>query len=130
MGHQSGKGAERAVKNSQRTTVAETRTSEEIIKDIRGNLNSPLAILKTDVAVLLDAYSRRMDLIADMVKEDVRLNSVIADADARLLAAAQVIEGLQGQIASMNKYGVALNAEEQVEAERVHALLRDTGGEE
>lgn len=130
MGHQSGKGAERAVKNSQRTTVAETRTSEEIIKDIRGNLNSPLAILKTDVVVLLDAYSRRMDLIADMVKEDVRLNSVIADANARLLAAAQVIEGLQDQIASMNKYGVALNAEEQVEAERVHALLRDMGGEE
>lgn len=53
MGHQSGKGAERAVKNSQRSAVAETRTSEAIIKGIRGNLAAHLAVTPNDTAFLL-----------------------------------------------------------------------------
>jgi hypothetical protein len=58
MGHNVGKQAALAVAAGQKrgAAVAETRTQGEIIKTIRGNLNSPLAILKTDVAVLMAAY--------------------------------------------------------------------------
>jgi hypothetical protein len=58
MGHNVGKQAALAVAAGQKrgAAVAETRTSDEIIKTLRGNLNSPVTIMKTDIAILMAAY--------------------------------------------------------------------------
>jgi hypothetical protein len=57
MAHSVGEQAARAVKNSERKQVQETRTPEEIIGTLRKNIPNPyIAILKTDVAVLMAAY--------------------------------------------------------------------------
>jgi hypothetical protein len=55
MSHSVSETAARAVANSQRK-VAETRTPEQILKGIRGNLAAHLAVTPNDVAFLLARY--------------------------------------------------------------------------
>jgi hypothetical protein len=56
MAHSVSEAAARAVKNSERKKVEETRTPEQIIKTLRNNLVSHLAITPSDIAVLLAEY--------------------------------------------------------------------------
>ena len=76
-----------ATRNTQqstmRTKVSENRSADEIIKTLRGNLNAPLAILKTDVAVLMAAFDASQSAAAHL-----------AGATAGLLARAEAAEAL------------------------------------
>ena len=66
MAHSVGEQAARAVKNSERKQVQETRTPDEIINTLRKNIPNPyIAILKTDVEVLMAAYDL---LLAEVTK--------------------------------------------------------------
>lgn len=56
MAHSVGEQAARAVKNSERKKVLETRSPGEIIKGIRGNLKAHLAVTPSDTAFLLAQY--------------------------------------------------------------------------
>lgn len=119
MSHTVGEKAAMAVKNSQKKTGAvETRTHAEIIKTLRGNLNSPLAILKTDVAVLLAAY----DLLSERFEKNARLleSETIACAAFRtrisdLLA---VQEQLAAKIEEFRAVYEAENSSQSVKLER------------
>lgn len=88
-------------KTSNRKGAVETRSADEIIKTLRGNLNSPLAILKTDVAVLLAQY-------------DILYTQLAA---AKFMLESQVVVGF------------TMTPEQAVEAKRVHEMLQDHGGE-
>jgi len=81
MGHNVGKQAALAVEAGKKrgASVVETRTPEEIIKGIRGNLNSPLAILKTDVALLMVALDAEKEFSHKLAEENMALKSQVAD---------------------------------------------------
>jgi hypothetical protein len=112
MAHTVAEAAARAVKNSQRVVV-ETRTSEEIIKTMRNNLTNPLAILKSDVAVLMSAYDDQKGLAASQAL-------VIADLNAKLLDAANNIGVL---LAKLEEFRAVYDAENQNTTVKVEAVL-------
>lgn len=60
MAHSVSEAAARAVKNSERKKVEETRTPEQIIKGIRGNLAAHLAVTPGDTAFLLAQFDAAM----------------------------------------------------------------------
>ena len=60
MAHSNQEAAARAVKNSQKKVV-ETRTPEQIIKGIRGNLEAHLSVTPNDIAFLLECYDAAID---------------------------------------------------------------------
>jgi hypothetical protein len=76
MGHNP---ATRESTKAVRPAAVETRTPEEIIKTIRGNLKSPVTILKSDIQVLMDAYDA---LIVDQSITTARLLARAEDAEA------------------------------------------------
>jgi hypothetical protein len=93
MSHTVGEKAALAVKNSNRkSAVVETRTPAEIIKGIRGNLNSPLTILKTDVAVLLARYDEAVQYAVD---SDVNRGSMGLENEALKAEVARLNEKLE-----------------------------------
>jgi chromosome segregation ATPase len=61
MAHSVSEAAARAVKNSERKKVEETRTPEQIIKTMRSNLAAHLAITPSDLAVLLGQHDARQN---------------------------------------------------------------------
>ena len=65
MAHSVGEQAARAVKNSERKKILETRTPEQILKGIRGNLAAHLAVTPNDTAFLLDLYDAQMKINQD-----------------------------------------------------------------
>lgn len=60
MGHNVGKQAAEAVARSNRKAVLETRSADEIIKGIRGNLKAHLAVTPGDTAFLLAQFDAAM----------------------------------------------------------------------
>jgi len=64
MGHNVGKQAAAAVAKGNRKQNLETRSADEIIKGIRGNLVAHLSITPSDIAFLLVAYDAAIALVA------------------------------------------------------------------
>ena len=69
MGHTVGDQANRAVKKGERKQVLETRSPDEIIKAIRGNLAAHLAVTPNDVQFLLAQYDAAVHIIEDRATE-------------------------------------------------------------
>jgi hypothetical protein len=65
MAHSVSEQAARAVKNSERKKVVETRTPEEILKGIRGNLAAHLSVTPNDIQFLLDRYYAAAQAVVD-----------------------------------------------------------------
>ena len=70
MAHSVGEQAARAVKNSERKTVLETRSAEDIIKGIRGNLKAHLAVTPSDTAFLLAQYDEAIVRIRELYGDE------------------------------------------------------------
>ena len=71
MAHSVSEAAARAVKNSQRA-VTETRSPEQILKDIRSNLNQKLFVTPNDQRFLLEQYdlmSHSVGLLRERIAE-------------------------------------------------------------
>lgn len=89
-----------ATRNTQqstmRTKVSENRSADEIIKTLRGNLKSPLAILKTDVAVLLAAFDASQEAVA-------HLAGATAGLLTRAEAAEDLVVDLKGKLAEFRQ---------------------------
>jgi len=98
MAHSVGEQAARAVKNSERKKILETRTPDEIIKGIRGNLAAHLAVTPSDTALLLAQYDLRVSLIGDMLAEDRQRQAETVALQSKLIAAVEQIETLQAQV--------------------------------
>ena len=95
MAHSVGEQAARAVKNSQKT-VAETRTPEEILKTIRGNIAAHLFVTPTDQRFLLEQYDAAITSIYTVNRDHVTLRSAIEAQDA-------YIADLQAEIVRLNE---------------------------
>jgi hypothetical protein len=106
MAHSVGEQAARAVKNSERKQVQETRSPEQILKDLRLNVKNRLYIIPTDIELLLGAYDAEKEFSHKLAVENVELKAQKA------------------QLESTKKYGIILTPEEQTEADRVHELLK------
>ena len=91
----------RTGKNSERKKVLETRSAEDIIKGIRGNLKAHLAVTPSDTAFLLAQYDLRVSLIADMVAEDSRRQAETVELQAKWVEAVEQIETLQSQLVAV-----------------------------
>jgi hypothetical protein len=136
MGHNVGKQAALAVAAGQKrgAAVAETRTPEEIIKTIRGNLNSPLAILKTDVALLMAKYDAAEAAVIHLGGATAGLLERAEVAEAQLRAAAEQINGLQDQVDRFREVYEMENRVQKVEfspegAAQLAAEAQETGSE-
>lgn len=68
MAHSVGEQAARAVKNSERKKIEETRTPEAIIKGIRGNLAAHLAVTPNDTQFLLNSYDSLLFMVTEAGK--------------------------------------------------------------
>ena len=101
MGHNVGKQAALAVAAGTKRGAAamETRTPDEIIKGIRGNLNSPLTILKTDVAILLKNYDALVAGVELLQKQLDETTASLGIANLDVEQKDDVIANLQAQIA-------------------------------
>ena len=80
MGHNPNK----IVKTKERKQILETRSPEEIIKTLRGNLVSPLAITKSDIQVLLTAYDAEKEFSHKLAEESVKLRADGEELKARI----------------------------------------------
>jgi hypothetical protein len=113
MSHTVGEKAALAVKNSNRkSAVVETRHPDEIIKTLRGNLKSPLAILKTDVAVLLAAYD---DAVVWMKKSA----KIMIDQTAEITGLKEENKRLNEKLEEFRSVYEAENSRQSVMMERV-----------
>jgi|SRR5579864_424283 len=81
MGHNP---ATRDAKKFERTKILETRSADDIIKGIRGNLVSPLTILKTDVAVLLKNYDAMVAGVLDLQAQLAASEALVVDLKAKV----------------------------------------------
>ena len=100
MGRSVSEAAARAVKNSERK-IEETRTPEQVIKAIRGNLAARLAVTPSQTAFLLASYDEVSDLVSRqgilvrsgtetieaLGKENDDLRAQVAEAEADALRA-------------------------------------------
>ena len=88
MGHNPNK----IVKTKERKQVLETRSPEDIIKGIRGNLVAHLSGTPSDIAFLLVAFDAEKEFSHKLTEENVDLKAQIADLEEKVAWARQVYE--------------------------------------
>lgn len=70
MGHSVGKAAENAVQRGAYKKEVE-RTPEQILKDIRRNLDARLAVTPDDVRFLLAQYDKLLEKFRDQLAQEI-----------------------------------------------------------
>jgi len=88
MGHNPNK----IVKTKERKQVLETRSPEDIIKGIRGNLVAHLSVTPSDIAFLLVAYDAAENLVQVADGVIFGLKAKIKDLEEKVAWARQVYE--------------------------------------
>ena len=141
MGHNVGKQAAAAVAKGNRKQNLETRSADEIIKGIRGNLVAHLSVTPSDIAFLLVAYDATIALVAqsttvlnmatanDALKNEeiANLKAQVAELEEKVAWARQVYEAenRSGEVAVFLEKGARVpNTVEEVFGHGV-----DIGGE-
>ena len=90
MSHSVAEAAARAVKNSAKGAALE-RGPEQILKDIRNNLNSRLAVTSDDIRFLLAQYDAAIAEISDRNDADARVRQLAAESAEVQPGAAEVL---------------------------------------
>ena len=124
MAHSVSEAAARAVKNSERKVV-ETRTPEEIIKTMRNNLTNPMAILKSDIAVLMVAYDNALFSASERAKDLMAATETILNLQAQVAT----LSALQSEIEAIRKVVAPAPLMPKVSKDFVEAHEFDRGGE-
>ena len=124
MGHKPNK----IVKTKERKQVLETRSPEDIIKGIRGNLVAHLSVTPSDIAFLLVAFDAEKEFSHKLTEENVDLKAQIADLEEKVAWARQVYEDENRSFTIAIPESMAPAARQEA-VEGAMEMLADRGGE-